>query len=124
MARYGGEYTPQRGEHAGETFSSYYAYRNVYAHDQGYSSYGAKRSGEIPINDNTAYAIGRAEERYGEHYSNLVRGDTEFARLYQEAKAEHFDKRAHGALAKWLEYSGARDEGAEYDVGDTPNADN
>lgn len=42
-SRYGGPYTPQRGAFAGQTFPSYYKYRDAQAQDEGYKGYSDKR---------------------------------------------------------------------------------
>ncbi len=45
---------------------------------------------------------------------------SEFHELYREAKESGFPKEAHGPFARFLEAIGLREEGANYDVGDTP----
>jgi CDP-glycerol glycerophosphotransferase (TagB/SpsB family) len=46
--------------------------------------------------------------------------NSDFHRLYQDALESKFDKSAFGPFARFLEEIGLREEGAWYDVGDTP----
>lgn len=42
-SRYGGPFTPTRGDHAGTTYPSYFAYRDQLARDKGFTSYYEER---------------------------------------------------------------------------------
>lgn len=112
-------YTRKRGEHAGETFSSYYAYRNEVAREAGYSNYYGQTHGEVPYNDQIGWIIDRYADTYGLERGEVVR-NSEFAEKYNAAKEAGFSTEAHGAFAEFLEFAGVREEGADYCVGCTP----
>lgn len=52
--------------------------------------------------------------------SEINKADSEFNRLYLDARAENFDTSPQGAFAFFLTFVGLREPDWEWDVGDTP----
>ena len=52
--------------------------------------------------------------------SELAKADSDFNAAFLAARDDGFSKNAHGTFAEFLEFIGVRQEGADYDVGDSP----
>lgn len=61
-------------------------------------------------------------EDNGIPFDEIRKADSEFNRLFLDAKAERFDESPTGAFALFLSYVGLREPDWTWDVGDTPVA--
>ena len=118
-SRYGGPYTPQKGEYAGQTFRSQHAYRVQRDLDRGYTRY-ERNKGDLPIplTSQTERWLNRAVDIGLADSVEEARNLPDLKHLYHAAEREGF-KEKYGShfdeLLRALEYHSA-DLGNTFDA--------
>lgn len=106
------------------------AYEDIRARKRGFSSWREiQRASSISRGhrdiegrvDSEDYArwLTRASKEHGVTKGELENPDSEFNRLLAKAADDDWSHEAGGTFDDFLQYVGVRDEGADYDIGDT-----
>lgn len=115
------EHDRYRNDVTGETVSRR-QFRNEYYRASGWDSYSEYE--RVASTKRYKFFSREAITEHDVTRRDVRAPDSEFNQLYLDSLRQDFPTSPRGPFAEFLEYIGLRDDGAEYDVGDSPGATN